>query len=110
MKRNNTDSITANTKAKPVLSRRDLLKGSAAAAIAIPYFVPASALGKAGRAAPSNRIVMGGIGIGNQGSGDQSSYLGHDQVQYVALADVKQNVRESAKNRVDRHYGDTSCA
>ncbi len=91
------------------ISRRDLLKVSAAAAVALPYYVPASALGRAGRPAASNRIVMGGIGIGNQGSGDQSSYLGHDQVQYVALADVKQAVRDTAKNRVDRRYGDTGC-
>src|SRR3954454_2814631 len=108
MNKKTDDTPKANS--RPGVTRRDLLKASAAAAMSIPYFIPASALGKAGRPAPSNRIVMGGIGIGNQGSGDQSSYLGHDQVQYVALADVKQNVRESAKNRVDRHYGDTACA
>ena len=32
---------------------------------------------------------MGGIGIGNQGGGDQGAFLGRDDVQYVAVCDVK---------------------
>jgi hypothetical protein len=35
----------------------------AASAVALPYFIPASALGRDGKVAPSNRIVMAGIGI-----------------------------------------------
>ena len=67
------------------LGRRQFLK-AAAGAMALPYFVPASALGKDGRPAPSERIVMGGIGIGRMGSGDQGAFLGHSHVQYVATA------------------------
>ena len=50
------------------LSRRQFLGRSAAVAgmLALPAFVPASALGKAGRVAPSNRVVMGYIGLGIQ--------------------------------------------
>ncbi len=94
--------------ATQTLSRRAFLKASATL-IALPTFVPASALGQAGRPPASERIVMGGIGIGNQGGGDQGAFLGRSDVQYVALCDVKQGVREAAKRRVDQHYGDTGC-
>ena len=68
--------------------RRTFLK-AAAASVALPYLVPASALGKDGNTAPSNRIVMAGIGIGNMGRGDQGAFLGRGDVQYVAASDVK---------------------
>jgi len=42
----------------------------AASALALPYYIPASALGRGGTVAPSGRIVMGGIGIGGRGSYD----------------------------------------
>ena len=91
------------------LSRRQFLKTSAAV-VALPYFIPGSALGKDGRTPPSERIVMGGIGIGNQGGGDQGAFLGRSDVQYVAVCDAKKGVRGAAKNRVDQHYGDKGCA
>jgi hypothetical protein len=91
------------------LGRRRFLK-AAAGAIALPYFVPASALGKDGRPAPSERIVMGGIGIGNQGGGDQGAFLGRDDTQYVAVCDVKKLVREGSKARIDSRYGNKDCA
>jgi hypothetical protein len=52
-------------------SRRQFLRGAAtiAGAGAIPYFVPPSAMGSAGAVAPSERIAMGFIGLGIQGSG-----------------------------------------
>ncbi len=91
------------------LDRRQFLK-AAAGAMVLPYFVPASALGKDGRPAPSERVVMGGIGIGNQGGGDQGAFLGRDDVQYVAVCDVKKSVREGSKNRIDSRYGNKDCA
>ena len=35
----------------------------------------------------SDRIVMGGIGIGNMGSGDMGAFLGRGDVQFVAVSD-----------------------
>ena len=90
------------------VSRRTFLKTSAAV-VALPYFVPASALGKDGRPAPSNRIVMASIGIGSQGSGDLGNFLGRDDVQHVAVCDVKSDVREQKKRQVDQHNGNTDC-
>ena len=44
----------------------DITKADAAA-IGAPAFIPASALGKAGRPAPSERMTLGCIGTGNNG-------------------------------------------
>ena len=92
------------------MNRRSFLRASAAL-VSLPYFVPGSALGAegSGRPAPSNRIVLGGIGIGSQGSGDQGSYLNRPDVQYVAVCDVKKSVRDTCKRRIDQKYGDTGC-
>ena len=40
--------------------------GVSAGAVSLPWLVPASALGMAERAAPSNRITVGMIGLGRQ--------------------------------------------
>ncbi len=61
------------------VSRRDFLKGSAAAgaALAIPMLVPASVFGAE---APSERITVGCIGVGRMGTGDLGEALGFKQV------------------------------
>ena len=53
-------------------SRRQFLRQSSVAlgaALAAPALIPASALGRNGATAPSERINMGFIGLGGQGSG-----------------------------------------
>jgi hypothetical protein len=89
-------------------SRRNFLK-TAGAALAVPYIVPSSALGNAERPAPSDRIVMGGVGIGNMGRGDQGAFLGRKDVQYVAVCDVREANREQSKGQIDGHYGNKDC-
>jgi len=94
------------------ITRRKFLRRSACAAgtlAAGPYIIPASALGAGDRPAASERIVMGGIGIGNMGRGDMGAFLGRKNVQYVAVCDVKKGAREGAKNRADKHYSNTDC-
>ena len=58
-------------------SRRRFLKTAAGASAlaAVPYFIPATALGKNGATPPSERILVGGIGI--QGRGMQRPGLDH---------------------------------
>ena len=92
-------------------SRREFIKaaGLASTALALPTFIPASALGRGGNVAPSERIVVGGIGLGNQGGGDFGSFLGRDEVQYVAVCDVRKNVRDSKKAQVDDRYKSKDC-
>ncbi len=97
---------------KQLANRRDFLKaaaGAVAGTVAVPYLIPGSALGADGRTAPSNRIVMGGIGIGNQGHGDQGAFLGHDDVQYVAACDVNEKTLNAALDRANARYHNKDC-
>ena len=93
-------------------NRRGFMKRAAGtvAAVAFPYVIPSSALGKAGTIAPSNRIVIGGIGVGSMGTGDLNSFLGHEGIQVVAVCDVDKNHRDNAKQIVDRKQGNNDCA
>ena len=95
----------ANTHNK---TRREFLK-TASAAIAVPYVITSSALGDADRPPASDRIVMGGIGIGNMGKGDMAAFLGHGDVQYVATCDVRTGARDHAKGQVDERYKNNDC-
>jgi len=79
------------------------------ATMVLPQIVPASALGRGGRAAPSERIVMAGIGMGGRGSADLAWMLTQPDVQWVAVCDVHRGRREAAKNVVDSTYGTKDC-
>jgi len=94
------------------LTRRRFLTRvmKATSAVAVPCYIPASALGRSGTVAPSERIVMGGIGIGGRGSYDLSCMLTERDVQWVAICDVLKSRREAAKNMVDRKQGNKDCA
>lgn len=85
------------------VSRRTLLKG-AAGALAVPYFVPASALGRGGWLPPSERITVGFIGIGNMGGGHFDGFLDDKQLQVLAACDVRRDVREKRKEQADKKY------
>lgn len=89
-------------------TRREFLK-TTGAVVAAPYVITSAALGNAERPAASERIVMGGIGIGNMGRGDQSSFLNRKDVQYVAVCDVRDEHRSKAKDAVDSKYGNKDC-
>jgi len=94
-------------------SRRHFLATSAAttaAAVAAPYVITSKALGDATTPPASDRIVMGGIGLGNMGSGDQRAFLAHPHVQYVAVCDVREKWRNDAQQRVDEKHGAGACA
>ena len=89
-------------------TRRQFLK-TASAAVAAPYVITSSALGDADRPPASERIVMGGIGIGNMGRGDQGAFLKRPDVQYVAASDVREGARDKAKGEADKRYGNSDC-
>jgi predicted dehydrogenase len=97
---------------KKQISRRQFLKrasGITAGAMAFPYLVSSSALGQSGRPAASDRIVMGCIGVGSQGTGNMRGFLGKREVQVVAVCDVDKKHRERAKKLVDEKYGNSDC-
>jgi len=73
-------------------------------------FIPASALGADGRPAPSNRLVVGSIGVGGRGRGNTGGFLRFPEVQMVDVCDAVERNRDETKNMVDRHYGDQGCA
>ena len=60
--------------------------------------------------APSNRIVLGGIGIGNRGTYDLGCFLPEPDVQFVAVCDVKAARRDAVKRMADAKYGNQDCA
>lgn len=92
-------------------SRRDVLKGAACigAAAAVPAIVPASVFGANGTVAPSNRIVMCAIGTGSMGTGNMNGFLGQNDVQMIAVADVDKKHRERAKGLIDKKYGNANA-
>ena len=54
----------------------------------MPAIIPASALGKGGATAPSERVTMGCIGLGTQGTANTKNFAGDKRVQLVGLCDV----------------------
>ncbi|MEZ4700046.1 MAG: Gfo/Idh/MocA family oxidoreductase [Rhodothermales bacterium] len=95
------------------LDRRQFIKLSAGA-LALPSIIPASALGRAGRPAPSDRITMALIGCGNQGMNDINNFLADERVQVIAACDVNRQSagywdgkiagREPAREYINWHY------
>ncbi|MHB1038191.1 MAG: Gfo/Idh/MocA family protein [Pirellulales bacterium] len=94
------------------LSRRDVLERTmaAGAAVALPWFVPAAARGAEAKAAPSERITLGVIGIGPRATYDLGGMLKQPDCQCVAVCDVQASRREAAKNLIDNHNGNKDCA
>lgn len=94
------------------LSRRQFLGRAAAAsaaAVAAPLVIPSSALGRDGAVAPSERIIVGGIGLGGRGSGDLNWMLPEKDVQVVAICDIRRTQREKIKQTIDNRYGNSDC-
>lgn len=81
-------------------TRRHFLKTTSA--MMAPAIVPAAVLGQDNRPAPSERIVVGCIGIGGQGDRDMMGLMADDRVQVVALCDCD---RGSTHYEHGRHYG-----
>ncbi len=94
------------------LNRRRFLKAAAqaGAVLALPQVIPGTALGKSGSVAPSERIVLGGIGIGSRGGYDLGCFLHEPDVQFVAVCDVKAARRKAVKEMADTKYGNSDCA
>jgi len=105
-------SLSANTSGPAAFTRRQFLKRAALAsgAIAVPSLIPGSALGLNGAVPPSERIVLGGLGVGARGSGVLNWMLPEKDVQFVAICDAKQSQREAVKKIVDNKYGNQDCA
>lgn len=94
------------------IHRRRFLKSTlsaAGAAMLAPTIIPSSALGRDGFTPPSERIIVGGIGIGNRGTYDLGCFLEQKDVQFAAVCDIRQTRRIAVKKLVDEKYGNQSC-
>jgi len=71
--------------------------------------IPGKVLGKDGGVAPSNRIVMGCIGIRGRGFHDLRWLIGNKDAQVVSICDVQRVQRHEVKKFVDETYGNEDC-
>jgi len=94
-------------------TRRDFLKRSATVAtgaLILPQIIPSTALGMGGKLPPSDRIVMGAIGTGSQGTSNMRDFLElKNQVQFVAVCDVDANHSAKAKGYADEANKNKDC-
>ena len=89
-------------------TRRTIL--TRAAALSIPFVVPARVLGKDGAVAPSERIGLGVIGFGPRCQVVLGAMLAEADVRCVAVCDVQKSRRDNGKTTVDERYGNADCA
>jgi predicted dehydrogenase len=90
---------------KQGISRRQVLKGMAAAAF--PLILPSTAFGAD---APSKRINVVMIGLGRQARhANLKPFLESDYTKVVALCDVDAWRLANAKEAVDKFYGNADC-
>src|ERR1035437_8321682 len=102
----------AHTEPALAVNRRRFLKAAVqvGALLAAPQIVRGAVLGRDGGVAPSDRIVLGAIGIGNRGSYDLGCFMEEPDVRFVAICDVKAARREAIKKKADTKYGNQDCA
>ena len=86
-------------------SRRRFLQGAATTGFVAPYILRHHTAFAQGNEKPSNRIVMGCIGIGRQGGGHLGALVSRKDVQIVGLCDVDTKHLADAKERVEKAGG-----
>src|SRR6185295_3598500 len=93
-------------------------KATAVTAFAAPYIVPATVFGSN---APSNRINVACVGVGNQGWPNLLRFLKQTDCQVLAVCDVNRGShgykdpqdlrgRDPAKQEVEKYYADKNGA
>jgi predicted dehydrogenase len=98
---------------KSGVTRRDFLKTASTVAAGIAI-VPRHVLGGPGYIAPSDKVNLAMIGVGNQGMYDMNQFLQIPEVQVISVCDVYEEFasgdklagRKPAKAAVEKHYGE----
>ncbi len=92
-------------------NRRQFIQSTAAAGsmLAAPIFLPSTVLGRNGAVPPNEKIILGGIGIGNRGGYDLRRMLRFDDVHFVATCDPQKERRQKVKEFVDNRYSNNDC-
>ena len=78
-------------------------------ALAAPTIIPASALGRGGKPAPSNRITMGVVGWGMMGPGNTKAFLRNDDCQVVATCNIDKHHLQASLDAINGHYQNKDC-
>ena len=87
------------------LKRATVIAGGMAG---FPYIVPSFAMGQV---APSNRITLGFIGVGDHGVAvNLNNFLANSDVQVLAVCDVDTSRRNKARDIVNQKSGNNDCA
>ncbi len=81
-----------------MLSRRSFLASASASAVAPLVWT------RTAKAAPSEKLALGFLGVGTMGRGHLSGFLGRDTVEVVAVCDVVQERLDSAAEMVGKKY------
>ncbi|MGL4593883.1 MAG: Gfo/Idh/MocA family protein [Thermoguttaceae bacterium] len=89
-------------------SRRRFMQ-SAAVAATLPFYIPGKILGKDGAIPPSEKIVLGALGIGPRGGHDLNVFIRQPDVQFVSICDVRKSRREAIKHMADEFYKNKDC-
>lgn len=88
-------------------NRREFLKRTGLAAAVAPTILPASVFGAT---APSKQLTMGFIGVGTHGHGvNLEMFLAQNDCRALAVCDVKPEMRERARNTINKKYGNEDC-
>ncbi len=100
-------STSANS---PISRRRFIsLSGAAGAAIALPTFIPSSALGLGGKTAPSERIVVGIFGWGMQAPGNTEGLMQLKDCQVVASCNIDKKHLQKSLDAINGFYKNKDC-
>jgi predicted dehydrogenase len=93
------------------MNRRAFLSTGVKAGVLVgaPLVVPSSALGKSGTVPPSERIILGGIVVGNRGRGVLAWMMREKDVQFVANCDLNKARGEMVTKMVNQKYGNNDC-
>jgi predicted dehydrogenase len=106
----NTDALKHTTNRRSFLRHSALVLGGLSW---FPNLIAAETLGRGGSTSPNGRIAMGFIGLGGQGTGHllggawtyvPGGYVARDDVQVLAVCDVRQERREHARQRCNDMY------
>ncbi len=90
-------------------SRRKFLVKAIASSV-VPYVIPGIVRAdQKDSFAPSNRLAMGVIGVGDQGVRNLRNFLGQRDVQVVAVCDVNRERRDRACQLINQSNGNQDC-
>jgi glucose-fructose oxidoreductase len=92
---------------KKTISRRNFVRDvgiTLSSAFATPYIINSTAWGNSNTPPPSERVILGHIGVGGRGSSLLRNFLQLKDVQSVAVCDVFKSKRESVAKEIEDYY------